>query len=100
MKYVNISDGNIYFSIFKQEAPSFSAEAMTSISTMGDLYVYEYFWYIRIWGNNIVHMLPKIVPDGLVIKEVSFQTITNGMYKKLVVPKKNAGLTFLWILGH
>ena len=33
-------------------------------------------------------MLPKIVPDRLFIEEVSFQTVTNGVYKKLVGPKK------------
>ena len=51
--------GNIYFSIFKQEAPTFLAEANIFISTMGDWYVGESFSYIRIWGSNTVPMLPK-----------------------------------------
>ena len=55
---------------------------------MGDWYVGEYFSYIRIWGSNIVHMFPKIVPNKWVIEEVSFQTVTNGVYKKLVGPKR------------
>ena len=39
-------------------------------------------------GRNIVHMLPKIVPDRLVLEEVSFQNVTDGVYKKLVSPKR------------
>ena len=69
--------GNIYFSIFKKEALTFSAEARTFISTMGGWYVGESFSYIIIWGRNIVHMFPNIVPDRLVIEEVSFHTITD-----------------------
>ena len=51
--------GGIYFSIFKQEALAFPAEARTFISIMGDWYVGESFLYIRIWGSNTVPMLPK-----------------------------------------
>ena len=54
---------------------------------MGVWYVGKSFSYIQIWGSNIVHMLPNIVPNRLVIEEVSFQTVTDGLYKKLVGPK-------------
>ena len=57
--------------IFKREALAFSKEAKAFISTMGDWYVGELFSYTRIWGGNTVHMLPKIVPNRLVIEEVS-----------------------------
>ena len=66
---------------------------------MGDWYVGESFLYIIISGGNIVHMLPKIVPDRLVIEEVSFQTITNGVYKKLVGPKRKGYPKFPLNLG-
>ena len=64
--------GTIYFLIFKKEAPAFSPEATGFIGTMGDWYAGENFLYIIIWGSNTVHMLPKIVPDRLVLEEVAF----------------------------
>ena len=70
---------NIYFSIFLKEAPAFLAKANTFIATMGDQYVGKYFAYFRIWGNNIVHMLPKTIPDRLVIEDVYFQIVTEGV---------------------
>ena len=63
---------SIYFSIFKKEAPAFSAEARNFFATMGDWYVGECFLYIGIWGGNTVHMLPRIFPDRLVLEEVAF----------------------------
>ena len=44
-------------------------------------------------------MLPKIVPDRLVIEEVSFQTITEGVYKKLIGPKRKGWPKFPLNLG-
>ena len=82
---------NIYFSIFKKEAPAFSAEAKNFIATMGDWYVSESFSYIKIWGGNTVHMLPRVVPNKLVLEEVAFQTVTDGVYKKLMGPKIKGG---------
>ena len=80
--------GTIYFSIFKKKAPAFSPEATALIATMGDWYVGEYFLYIKIWGGNTVHMLPRIVPNRLVLEEVAFYTVTDVVYKKLVGPKR------------
>ena len=40
--------GNIYFSVFKKESPTFFAEAKSFIATMGDWYVGESFAYFRI----------------------------------------------------
>ena len=71
--------GTIYFSIFNKEAPPFSPEATGLIGTMGDWYVGEYFLYIIIWGSNTIHMLPKIVPNRLVLEEVAFQTVNDGV---------------------
>ena len=68
--------GRIHFLIFKKEAPTFLAEAKTFIATMGDWYVIESFAYFRVWGGNTFHMFPRVVPDRLVIEEISFQTVT------------------------
>ena len=50
--------GSMYQMIFRGDALTFSERAKALISLMGDWYVGEYFSYIRIWGNNIVHLLP------------------------------------------
>ena len=55
---------------------------------MGDWYIGKYFLYIGIWGGNTVYMLPRIVPDRLVLKEVDFHTVIDAVYKKLIGPKK------------
>ena len=66
----------VYFLIFNKEAPAFSPKEKSLIATMGDWYVGESFTYIRIYGSNVVHMLPKVVPDRMVLEEISFQTVT------------------------
>ena len=57
--------GSMYYKIFKAGAPEFSKIAREPISMFGDWYVGEYFSYIRIWSSNIVHLLPRIVPDRM-----------------------------------
>ena len=52
---------SMYYNIFKVDALAFSKSARELISMFGDWYVGEYFSYIRIWGSNIVHLLPRIV---------------------------------------
>ena len=44
--------------------------------------------HFHIFKSNTVHMLPKIVLERLFNEEVSFHTVTDGVYKKLVGPKK------------
>ena len=61
-----------YFLIFKKEAPAFSLESKTLIAMMGDWYVHESFAYIRVFGSSASHMLPKVVPDRLVLEDISF----------------------------
>ena len=66
---------------------------------MGDWYVGESFTYIRVYGRNIAHMLPKFVPDRLVLEEISFQTVTEGIYKKCATPKRKVWPRFPITLG-
>ena len=91
--------GRIYFLIFKREAPAFSLESKNLIATMGDWYVGESFAYIMVWGRNTAHMLPKVALDRLVIEEISFQTVTEGVYKKLAGPKRRVWPKFPQNLG-
>ena len=55
--------GSMYSKIIKVDALAFSEKARELIFVYGDWYVGEYFSYIRISGSNIVHLLPRIVPD-------------------------------------
>ena len=71
--------GRVYFFIFNKEVHAFSPEAKALIYTMGDWYVGESFTYIKVYGSNIAHMLPKVVPDMLVLEELSFQIVTEGI---------------------
>ena len=66
---------------------------------MGDWYVGESFTYIMVFGNNASHMLPKFVLDKLVLEEISFQTVTEGIYKKCVAPKRKVWPKFPITLG-
>ena len=89
----------VYFLIFNKEAPAFSLEEKDLIATMGDWYVGESFTYIRVYGSNAAHMLAKVVPDSLVLKEISFQIVTEGIYKKCVAPKRKVWPRFPITLG-
>ena len=80
--------GSIYQKVFKGDAPRFSDRARALISTMGDWYVGEYFAYIRIRGSNIVHLLPRIVPYRMVLEEISFQAVVDGVFLKLTRAKR------------
>ena len=64
--------GANYFMLYKKDAPSFYEQDKSLVSTMGDWYIGEYFTYIRIWGSMPVHLLPRIVPDKMVLEEVSY----------------------------
>ena len=91
--------GRVYFLLFNKEAPAFSPEAKSLIATMGDWYVGESFTYIRVYGNNAAHMLPKVVPNRLVLEEISFHIVTEGIYKKCVAPKRKVWPRFPITLG-
>ena len=73
----------MYYKIFKEGAPAFSERAKALISLHGEWYAGEYFSYMRIWGSNIVHLLPIIVPDHMVLQEFSFQIVIDAVFPKL-----------------
>ena len=66
---------------------------------MGDWYVGEYFSYIRIWRRNTFHLLPKIVPERMVLEEISFQTIIGGVFPNLAGSKRKGWPKFPRNLG-
>ena len=91
--------GWVYFLIFNKEAPTFSSKAKTLIATMGDWYVGDSFTYIRVFGSNAAHMVPKFVPEKLVLEEISFQMVTEGIYNKCAAPKRKVWPKFPLTLG-
>jgi hypothetical protein len=68
-------------------------KAIVVIKRFGDWYLMEHGTYIRIYGMmNPPHLLPRFVPNKLVLQEVAYQTIIHGvggmMYrlKKTIFP--------------
>ena len=59
----------------------------------------EYLSYIDIWGNNTVHGLPRIVPEIMVLEEISFQKVIDGVFPKLTVDKRKGWTKFPLNLG-
>ncbi len=55
---------------------------------------------IRIAGNEEVHFLPWFVPDRLVLREISFQTVWHGAHARLVRNQKKVWPRFPIIVGR
>ena len=91
--------GQVYLLIFNKEALALSPESKTLIAKMGYWYVSESFTYIKLFGSNVAHMLPKMVPDRLVLEEISFQMVIEGIYKKCAAPKRRFWPKFPLTLG-
>ena len=86
--------GSIYHNIFKEYSPNFSSHAKELISTMG-----EYFSYIIIWGSKKTHLLQKIIPDRMVLEDISFQTMIDGVFPKMYGDKRRGWTKFPLNLG-
>ena len=41
-------------------------------------------------SENTVHLLPRIIPDCMVLQEISFPMVINGVFPKLTKHKKKA----------
>ena len=55
----------------------------------------ELFTYVRIYGSPIApHVLPLYVPSKLLAREVSYQTVGNGLTKSLKEAKKSISPSF------
>ena len=60
------------------------------IALHADWYVGEYFSYIIIWGSKIVHMLLRIVLDHMVLQEMAYHIVIDGVFPKLARHKTKA----------
>jgi hypothetical protein len=84
--------------IFGYPTYRISREAMAGMKDIADWYLGKYYTYIRVYGNSKApHLLPKYVPDRLLIWEISYQTMGTGITSLLSGSSKNIWPTFLSI---
>jgi hypothetical protein len=80
----------LYEFIFCTSPPCMTDKAITVIRRIGDWYLMEHGTYIRIYGAmKPPHLLPRFVPDKLVLQEVAYQTIIHGVGGMLYRSKKS-----------
>jgi hypothetical protein len=75
--------------LFNQPAPRFTKEDINAIKEIGDWYIDEDFSYIRIFGCVATpHLLPRYVPNKLVLREITYQTMSKGITRALIQNSK------------
>jgi hypothetical protein len=53
---------------------------MQAIKDIGDWYIGRCYTYIRIYGcASAPHLLPKYIPNKLMIREIAYQTVDVGI---------------------
>ena len=90
----------VYFMLYKKDSPRLFEHAKSLVSTMGYWYIGEYFTYIIIWGSRFVHLLPRIVPDKMVLEEVAYQTMIEGIHQLCYSLKRKSWPNFPISIGH
>ena len=79
----------LYQALFCEEAPCLSPKEKKIVKEYGDWYMTLDIVYIRIVGSTKPsHWLPHLVPDTLLIQEISYQTYVNGVVASLHQNKK------------
>ena len=90
--YVLICNGlfpTLYQVLYREEAPCLSPEGQKIVKEYGDWYMTPDEVYIRITGiTKPSHWLPHLVPDSLLLQEISYQTYVNGVASSLHMNKK------------
>jgi hypothetical protein len=87
----------IYRLIFCRESPRFTRESMRLIAYVERSYLQDNYTYLTIFSETIAtHLLPKFVPNRLVLGEIAYQTIlqslqhlfSQGIQKQDCIPYK------------
>jgi hypothetical protein len=56
-----------------------SSGAIKSLRGIGDWYMKKYYTFVRIFGaTRPPHLLPKYVPNKLLAREITYQTVEKG----------------------
>lgn len=79
----------LYKAIFDRNAPRLSQEATANFTAIGNWFAKENLTYVRVFGSLAApHVLAIYVPNKLLAREVSYQTIGHGITKVLKDSKK------------
>ena len=79
----------LYQVLFGEEAPCLSPEGHKIVKEYRDWYMTPNGVYIRIDGSTkLPHWLPHLVPDSLLLQEISYHTFVNGVAASLHRNKK------------
>ena len=79
----------LYQVLFREEAPCLSLGGKKILKEYGDWYLTPDEVYIKISGStNHLHWLPHLVPDSLLLQEISYRTYVNGVVASLHQNKK------------
>jgi len=85
----------IHYSIFNKPAPKISYQAGIDLTSIGRWFGEEKFTYIRIFGSQVEpHVLPLYIPDKLVVREIAYQIISEGVTQTLKKNKKQLWPSF------
>jgi hypothetical protein len=85
----------LHIIIFCYSAYKLSKEAMVGIKGIEDWYLGKYYTYIRVYVNSKApHLLPKYIPDILLIREISYYTMITRITSFLSASYKNLWPTF------
>jgi hypothetical protein len=91
----------LHFIIFKQEFPRLSKSTKKIISMIRHWYLEEKITSLIIFGAiGAPHLLPTYVPDRLVLGEVSYQTILQGLNISLVKEKNTTFIPYGFQIGY
>ena len=73
---------------------------LENLKTIADWFIEEHFSYIRVYGCSIPpHALPKILPDRLICREISYQLVNGGIGLELKAQQKKSWPYFPVYLG-
>jgi hypothetical protein len=73
------------------EPPRISETVSENLKEIADWFIDENFSYIRVYGCSIPpHVLPKFLPDRLVLREVAHQIVKGGIGIELKASQKKS----------
>jgi hypothetical protein len=79
----------IHEAIYGQPPSRISEQILGNLGAIANWYIEESFFYIKVFGCYASpHALPVFLPDKLVCREVSYQTVFVGINKELKVAQK------------
>jgi hypothetical protein len=80
----------IHITIYGHPSPRILETIMGNLGTLTNWFIEENFSHIRIFGSFIPpHALPHFLPDGMLCREVAYQTIARGINKEFKEAQKN-----------